>query len=159
MLTEQERAERIGGIEELPALAEAAVRDLNDIQLDTPYRDGGWNVRQVIHHLADSHMNAIIRMKLLLTEENPTIKPYDQDSWVALADCAGYPVDSSLAILRGLHDRWVALLRSMPESAWSRGGMHPEIGAITMDDLLVNYSDHGANHVRQITGLRERNGW
>ncbi|MDB5033955.1 MAG: putative metal-dependent hydrolase [Chlorobi bacterium] len=159
MLTEQERAERIGRIEHLPALAEAAVRDLNDSQLDTPYRDGGWNIRQVIHHLADSHMNAIIRMKLLLTEDNPTIKPYDQDSWVALADSAAHPVDASLAILRGLHDRWGALLRSMPESAWSRPGTHPEIGAITMDDLLVNYSDHGTNHVGQITGLRERNGW
>ena len=158
MPTPEERQEKIGRIEELPRLLEDAVRGLDDRQLDTPYREGGWTVRQVVHHVADSHANAVIRIKLTLTEERPALKPYDQDEWARLTDTA-LPLEPSLAILRGLHQRWTALLRAVPEDAWSRTAYHPERGDITLDDQLDLYAGHGANHVRQITDLRARQGW
>lgn len=136
----------------------SAVRGLNDAQLDTPYRDGGWTVRQVVHHVADSHANAYLRFKFVVAEDHPTIKTYDQDVWATLPD-SRLPVECSLVILDGLHDRWSAFLDSVPESAWSRDAMHPERGEVTMDDLLDIYSDHGAHHARQITDLRTRKGW
>jgi hypothetical protein len=159
MLTADERREKIARIEALPAKLEAAVRGLTDSQLDTPYREGGWRVRQVVHHLADSHMNAFIRAKLIITENNPTFKPYNQDDWAMTADAGTLPLQSSLSIIRGLHERWVALLRSLPEDAWSRTAQHPESGPMTLERLLSIYSAHGEKHVRQITGLRDAKGW
>ncbi len=159
MLSPEQRREGIARLLELPGLVEEAVRGLDERQLDTPYRDGGWTVRQVVHHLADSHMNAYIRTKLTLTEEHPPLKPYDQDEWAKLGDAAGLPLAPSLAILHGLHERWAALLESVPEDAWSRTAYHPERGDITLDDQLALYAGHGVNHVAQITGLRSRNGW
>ncbi len=158
MLTEQERQECIAGIERLPQELEAAVDGLDDDQLDTPYRDGGWTPRQVVHHLADSHMNAVIRMKLILAEEHPTLKPYDQDAWAVLPDSA-MPVAPSLELLRGLHARWGALLRATPADAWGRTAWHPENGEMMLDGLLASYGAHGSNHVSQITGLRAERGW
>jgi len=158
MATAEERQKQIDRIEELPRLLEEAVRGLDDEQLDTPYREGGWTVRQVVHHLADSHANAVTRMKLILTEDHPTLKTYDQDEWAGLADSA-LPLEPSLAIVRGLHQRCTALLRAVPEEAWPRTAFHPERGDITLDDLLGLYAGHGANHVRQITDLRARQGW
>ena len=143
----------------LPDQVEAAVKGLNDAQLDTRYREGGWTVRQVVHHLADSHMNAFVRMKLILTEDHPTLKPYNQDDWAVQADVRDVPIASSLAIVRGLHVRWTLLLRAIPEKAWSRTGMHPERGDVTLQSMLQTYSDHGAKHVEQILGLRRANKW
>lgn len=159
MLTATDRRDMIAKIQQLPALVEAAVKGLNDDQLNTPYRQGGWTVRQVVHHLADSHLNAFVRMKLILTEERPTLKPYDQDDWARLADAADAPVQSSLSIIRGLHDRWTVLLESVPGSSWSRSAFHPEIGEVTLEHMLAMYANHGKHHVGQITGLRTAKGW
>jgi len=149
----------IDAIAALPDQIEAAVKDLNDAQLDTPYRQGGWTVRQVVHHLADSHMNAFIRMKLILTEMNPTLKPYNQDEWAVQSDVRGVPVASSLAILRGLHARWTMLLRAVSESGWGRKAIHPERGEITLQGMLQTYSGHGAKHVEHVLGLRRAKNW
>lgn len=157
-LTDAERRDLIGKIASLPDELEAAVAGLDDAQLDTPYRDGGWTIRQVVHHLADSHSNALIRMKLVLTEDHPTLKPYDQDRWALLADAA-LPLAPSLTLLRGLHERWHALLEKMPADAWSRAAHHPENGEMSLDDLLRVYAGHGRGHVGQIAGLRERKEW
>lgn len=159
MPTQAERNAMIKKIERLPVIAEAAVKGLTDEQLDTQYREGGWTVRQVIHHLADSHMNAFVRMKLVLTENHPTLKPYDQEEWAKLPDTTSIPIQSSLAILRGLHERCAHLLKSIPENAWQRTAHHPESGEVTLHSLLVTYSKHGENHVQQITGLRSAKGW
>jgi len=159
MLTPAERRQKIEDIRRLPASLEAAVKGLNDQQLDTPYRAGGWTVRQVVHHLADSHMNAFVRMKLILTEENPTLKPYDQDAWAKLPDTKMTPIQSSLAILRGLHDRWHKLLETVPDEGWSRTALHPERGEVSLESQLVTYSSHGEKHVGHITGLRSAKGW
>lgn len=154
-----ERSELISKIKALPALVRGAVRGLNNEQLDTPYRQEGWTVRQVVHHLADSHLNAYIRMKLALTEDLPALKPYNQDEWAKLPDAANTPIQNSLSILEGLHDRWSLLLESLPESSWSRKAYHPEVGEMTVEDLLVTYAKHGENHVGQVTGLRVARGW
>ncbi len=153
-----DREQSIKKIEALPALLEEAVRGLSDRQLDTPYREGGWTVRQVVHHLADSHINALVRMKLILTENRPTLKPYDQDAWSKLPD-SHLPIAPSLSILRGLHERWATLLRSIPEEAWSRVAVHPEAGEMTPDRLLSMYSGHGEKHVGHIRSLRTAKGW
>jgi hypothetical protein len=158
MIARDERNRMIAGIESLPQQLEASIQGLNDQQLDTPYRRGGWTPRQVVHHLADSHMNAYIRLKLVLTENHPTLKPYDQDAWSNLPDAA-QPIDASLSILRGLHQRWTAVLRNVPESDWSRTAYHPEIGDVTAEKLLSIYSEHGRNHVGQISSLRKSKGW
>jgi uncharacterized damage-inducible protein DinB len=159
MLTQAERMEMINRIGQLPAKVEAAVMKLNEQQLTIPYRKDGWTIRQVVHHLADSHMNAFIRVKLLLTEEKPTLKAYDQEKWALLSDTAKTPIQSSLAILRGVHDRWVALFENLPEASWSRGGLHPETGEVTVESLLATYAGHGDNHLGQITGLIAEKGW
>lgn len=158
-MTAAERREKIEKIHSLPNAVEAAVKGLNDQQLDTPYRDGGWTIRQVVHHIADSHMNAFVRMKLMVTETNPTLKPYNQDAWAGLPDSNRMPVQSSLAIIRGLHERWSTLLASLPETAWARTAYHPERGEVTMEGTLSTYAGHGANHVGQIIGLRRAKGW
>ena len=158
-MTDTERKEKINKVQNLPPLAEQAVRGLSDQQLDTPYRLNGWTVRQVIHHLADSHMNAFIRTKLILTEENPTLKTYEQEDWAKTPDASKLPVEASLNILTGLHGRWVHLLKNTKPEAWKRTAMHPEKGLITLDDILEIYARHGENHVAQITGLRSARGW
>lgn len=158
-MTPEERGRKIERIRDLPAALEEAVRGLNDKQLDTPYREGGWTVRQVVHHLADSHMNAFIRMKLTLAEENPHLKPYDQDVWATMPDAAGMPIGVSLEILRGLHDRWYHLLRGVADGGWVRTASHPERGSITLESQLQTYAGHGDKHVGHITGLRKAKGW
>jgi hypothetical protein len=158
-LTDAERASGIQLLEEMPAKARAAVAGLNDQQLDTPYRPGGWTVRQTIHHLADSHFNAFTRVKLALTEDTPTIKPYLEARWAELPDSKG-PVAASLEILDGLHSRWTALFRSLAPADWSRGYIHPEHGRkLSLDQTLSLYSWHSRHHVAHITALRERNSW
>jgi hypothetical protein len=159
MVTPADRQALLARLRQLPDAAEAAVRGLSEVQLDTPCAEGEWTARQVVHHLADAHMNGFIRMKLILTEEQPTLKPYDQDEWVKLRDSAEHPVRAALSILAGLHERWSALLESLPESSWRRSATHPETGTLTLDDLLVTYARHGETHVRQITGLRTAKGW
>lgn len=145
-------------IAELPAHMRDAVRALSNAQLDTPYRPAGWTVRQVVHHVPDSHMNAFVRLKLALTEDNPTIKPYDQNAFARLDD-ARLPVDVSLALLDGLHARWSAVLAAMTPAQFSRPWFHPEIGAIAIDYLVQTYAWHSRHHVAHITGLRRREGW
>jgi hypothetical protein len=157
-LSPKEREEKIAKIRNLPAILDAALRDLNDAQLDTPYREKGWTVRQVVHHMADSHMNAYIRMKLVLTEDHPPLKGYDQEAWAVLTDTS-LPIEHSLRILKGLHERWSYLLERVPATAWPRSAIHSESGEMTLEDLLTTYAHHGENHVRQITDLRNARGW
>ena len=149
----------IAAIREAPAAMRAAVRGLNETQLNTPYRDGGWTVRQVAHHVPDSHMNAFIRFKLALTETNPTIKPYLEDAWAKLGDVAATPVETSVVLLEALHQRWVSLLEGMGPDDFLRPLMHPERGTVTLDWLLQLYAWHGRHHVAHITALRAREGW
>lgn len=155
-LTDEERAAFRRRIAALPAEARAAVSGLDGAVLDTPYREGGWTPRQIIHHLADSHLNAFTRFKLALTEDLPTIKPYDQERWAATADVSGVGVEASLAILDGLHERWARLLESLTPADFGRCLNHPEIGTIDLDFLLQLYAWHGAHHVAQVHGLRAR---
>lgn len=159
-LTPDERRAMIDQIAAAPVRLRDAVRGLNEEQLDTPYRDGGWTVRQVIHHVPDSHLNAYIRTKLALTEEEPTIKPYDEAVWAELEDSRSTPPEVSLTLLESLHARWVGLLRSLKDSDFQRTFRHPEHGGIqTIDWLVALYSWHSRHHVGHITSLRERNGW
>ncbi len=158
-MTKEERAVLIQKIKELPDRIEDAVKGLNDAQLDTPYRDGGWSPRQVVHHLADSHMNAVIRMKLTLTEDRPPLKGYNQDAWALLDDSKKLPIQDSLSIIRALHARWGYLLDRIKDSEWSRKADHSERGEITLESLLVTYGNHGEKHCKQITDLRARNKW
>jgi uncharacterized damage-inducible protein DinB len=141
-----------------PAALRNAVRGLDDKQLDTPYRDGGWTVRQVVHHVPDSHMNAFIRLKLGLTENHPTIKPYEQQLWSELPDARG-PIEPSLSLLDSLHERWVRLLRSLGERDFARTIFHPENGEMTLGLLTAHYAWHGKHHTAHITSLRTRVGW
>lgn len=158
-ITADIRAQSISEIEQLPAALRTAAAHLTGVQLDTPYREGGWTVRQVIHHLADSHMNSFIRFKLALTEDAPVIKPYKEPDWADTADSAQTPVEPSLAILDGLHQRWAALLRGMSADAFDRTFIHPERGQLRLDVALALYAWHGRHHIAHITGLRERSGW
>jgi hypothetical protein len=151
--------EAIAVIEACPARARAAIRGLDDAQLDTRYRDGGWTVRQVVHHLADSHMNAYIRTRLAVTENHPAIKPYDEAQWAQLADSKAAPVELSLTLLDSLHSRWVMFLRSLKEADFHRSLFHPESGDLTVDVVTLLYEWHGRHHVAHITSLRERNHW
>jgi hypothetical protein len=157
-LTPEQRREHIEAIAATPARLASAVAGLKPEQLDTPYRPGGWTVRQVTHHIPDSHMNAYVRFKLALTEDEPTIKPYMEDRWAELAD-AKAPIEPSLALLENLHKRWVLLLRSLTPAEWARKLRHPELGFLTLDQSLAIYGWHGRHHVAHITSLRERNGW
>lgn len=158
-ITAEQRTEWIEQIAQAPARLRAAVEGLTDAQLDTPYRDGGWTVRQVAHHVADSHINALVRFKLGLTEEHPTIKPYDEAAWAVLGDVAATPVEVSLALLDPLHVRWVNVLRSVGEEQWARTIHHPDNGPMRLDLLLGMYAWHGRHHVAHVTALRERMGW
>ena len=158
-LTPEERSSLIDAIEAHPAHMRAAVSGLDDAQLDTPYRDGGWTVRQVVHHVVDSHVNSYIRFKLAVTEDNPRITTYDQDAWSQLPDGRDAPVEGSLAILDTLHARWVSFLRALPDEAFARTLHHPDMGDISVDELLEVYGWHCPHHEAHVTRLRERMGW
>lgn len=157
--TTASRASAIDVIAATPAQLRHAVEGLDEDQLDTPYRPDGWTVRQVVHHVPDSHLNAYVRIKLALTEDAPTIRPYDEAAWAGLADTSSVPIDVSLSLLEALHLRWVALLRAMTPADFERGYEHPETGRHTLDHLLALYAWHGPHHVAHITGLRARCGW
>jgi len=157
--TDDQRRALLDDIARTPENLRSAVKGMTDAQIDTPYRPGGWTVRQVVHHVPDSHMNAFIRFKLALTEDEPTIKPYAEDRWAELADTKATPLEVSLALLESLHDRWVWLLRSLTPADWKRTFRHPEIGVMSLEKTLAMYAWHGRHHVAHVTNLRERNGW
>ncbi len=155
-------AERRGWIDEIraaPAAMREAVEGLTDEQLEMPYREEGWTVRQVVHHVPDSHANAYIRFRLALTEEEPTIIPYDEAAWANLPDASSAPIETSLALLENLHHRWVELLDRLEDEAFTRAYRHPEDGATRLEKALQVYAWHGKHHVAQITSLRQRMGW
>lgn len=147
-------------IDVFPEKLRAEVQGLNDPQLDTPYRPGGWTLRQLVHHIADSHAQSIIRFKLALTEEKPTIKPYLEALWAEHTDARTMPVRASLDIISGVHARWAALMRGMKRSDWDRGFIHPEQQReISLDEALELYVWHSGHHLAHITGLKKRQGW
>lgn len=159
VLSSDERSQCMNTIASLPAKLRAAVSGLSDVQLDTPYREGGWTVRQVVHHVPDSHLNAYIRTKFALTESEPAIHPFDEGAWAELADSRLTPIDTSLALLEALHGRWVTLLRALAPDDFARTLFHPENGRMTVDSIVGMYSWHGAHHTAHITALRERMAW
>jgi len=150
MFTENQRRAMIEQIRVLPARLRERVRGLTDAQLTTHFQPDEWTVAQNVHHLADSHMNSFIRIRLILTEEHQTLKPYDQDLWATLADSGTAALEESLSILDGLHARWVRLFESLDEAAWRRSGLHPENGEVTIEDMLRIYAAHGQGHIDQI---------
>jgi uncharacterized damage-inducible protein DinB len=158
-VTVDKRAAWIRQIAAAPGAMRAAVAGLNESQFDTPYRPGGWTVRQVLHHVPDSHLNAYCRCKLALTEDNPTIKPYDEAAWADVADTAKTPPDVSLALLDALHARWIVLLESMRVADFAKPFTHPEHGPRTLDWLVQLYAWHGRHHAAHVTALRKREGW
>lgn len=158
-ISDQDRRLFVQQIAEAPAQLRAAVEGLNEGQLDTPYREGGWTVRQVVHHLADSHMNAFIRFKLALTEKEPPVKPYNQKLWAELPDAKVAPVETSLTLIECLHKRFAELLGSMSAADFARTMNHPEQGIVTLERYLALYAWHGRHHAAHITSLRERMGW
>ncbi|MDX2191804.1 MAG: putative metal-dependent hydrolase [Gemmatimonadales bacterium] len=153
------RADARARLARAPGALRAALAGLDERQLEVPYRPGGWSSRQVAHHLADSHMNAFIRMKLALTEEAPLAKTYDEAAWAALPNGSSDPLEPSLVLLEALHARWDALLGTFDEAAWRRAYRHPELGPVPLDLCLAIYAWHGDHHVAQVTGLRAREGW
>ncbi|WP_027088126.1 YfiT family bacillithiol transferase [Cohnella panacarvi] len=157
-LTEAQRATLIEELAKVPAKLKKATAGLNDEQLDTPYRPDGWTVRQVVHHLADASINQYTRFKLALTEDNPTIKPFEEDPWASFAD-SKLPIASSIALLDGLFDRWMALLRAMSAEDFARTLVHPASSRMDLNLLLPFCVWHGKHHIAHITSLRERMGW
>jgi hypothetical protein len=157
--TAEERRAFVDQIAAVPARMREAVAGLTETQLDTAYREGGWTVRQVVHHVPDSHMNAYTRVKLALTENEPTIRPYDEAAWAKLNDVRDTPIAVSLTLLEALHDRWVRILRALSADDFSRTLFHPDHGVMTLDSLVAMYAWHGRHHVAHITSLRERSGW
>jgi uncharacterized damage-inducible protein DinB len=158
-LAPEMRGKFINTIAELPAKLREAVQGLNEKQMQTPYRDGGWTVHQVIHHVADSHINSLTRFKLGLTEDTPTIKPYFEEKWAELADYKDVPVEVSFGIIDGIHTRWVSLLKSMTDADFAREICHPERGTMTLDVVLALYDWHSRHHTAHIIELRKRNQW
>ena len=158
-LTAEQKKQYLNDIEQTPARLRAAVRGLSEQQLNTPYREGGWTVRQLAHHVPDSHMNAYIRFKLALTEDEPTIRPYMEDRWAELPESKQAPIDVSLALLDSLHERWALVLRNISDAGWKRTFRHPEMGLLSLEKTLALYSWHGRHHVAHVTSLRERMGW
>ena len=146
-------------IAQAPGLLSAAVAGLSDAQLDTPYRPGGWTVRQVVHHVPDSHLNAYVRCKLAVTENHPPIKTYNEEAWAELSDVRMTPVATSLALLAALHARWVPWLRSLDAPAFARTGQHPDWGSMTVDDFISLYAWHGRHHTAHVTTLAKKMGW
>jgi uncharacterized damage-inducible protein DinB len=157
-ISPDERTDAIATLAELPEQLRNAVDGLSFAQLSTPYREGGWTLRQLVHHVADSHMNALVRVKLALTEDWPTIKPYDEKAWAMLHDVAA-PVEWSLELVESLHARWVMLLQSLTEEQWHRGYNHPEGGKTTVEMATLIYAWHSRHHVAHITHLRAKEGW
>ena len=158
-LTAQERATCIDQVAAAPAQFRRAITGLTPGQLDTPYREGGWTVRQVAHHVPDSHMNAYLRFKFGLTEDSPAIKTYEEKDWAKTPEVAATPVDVSLALLDALHARWVTLLRAMTPQQFERTIKHPEMGPTSLDTMLALYAWHGRHHTGHVTSLREQKGW
>lgn len=158
-VTGADREKWIEDVAQTPARLRAASGGLSPAQLDTPYRPDGWTVRQVIHHIPDSHMNCYTRFKLALTEDDPAIKVYEEDLWARLEDTKDTPIETSLALTDALHARWVILLRSLNPAQWKRTFRHPQHGSVALDRNLAFYAWHGRHHVAHITALRERSGW
>lgn len=146
----EEREEMLRRIASAPARLRAVVAELTDAQLDTPYREGGWTARQVIHHLPDSHMNSYVRFKLALTEDEPIIRPYDEAAWASLRDSAETPAETSLSMLDALHARWVTLMRHLTDGQWKRTMRHPQIGLLRLDQVLALYAWHGDHHIAHV---------
>ena len=159
VITNEQRQQLIAQIEQAPAQLRKALAGLTEEQVDTPYRPGGWTVRQVVHHLPDSHMNAYVRFRLALTEDEPTIKPYDQERWATLKDARTAPAELSLSLLESLHRRFVLLLRSLRAEDFARTFLHPEMGVVTLDKYLGMYAWHGRHHIAHVTSLHDRMGW
>lgn len=155
----EQRRRHIDALAALPGNFRASVKGLNEKQLDTPYREGGWTVRQLIHHVPDSHLNAYIRCKMALTEEDPVIKAYDERLWAELGDSRGTPVEISLMLLEALHTRWVVLLITLNEADFARRFVHPQLGPVTLERMLALYAWHSAHHTAHVTQLRKRMGW
>lgn len=158
-LSAEQRQAHIDQIAVTPENMRAAVAGLSEEQLDTPYRPEGWTVRQVVHHVPDSHLNSYVRFKLALTEEHPTIRAYDENLWADTDDARTAPVEVSLDLLESLHRRWVLFLRSFDDKDFLRTFNHPELGTVSVDKNVALYAWHGRHHVAHITSLRERNGW
>lgn len=158
-LSEEERTEMIARMAGFPDRLRAVVRAFDDDQLDTPYREGGWTVRQVVHHLPDSHMNGYVRFKLGVTEENPTIRAYEEHLWAELPEARAGDVELSLPILESVHRRWCIFLGSLDDDQWSRTVVYSDGSTRTLDELLCVYSWHGDHHLAHITSLAEREGW
>jgi len=158
-VTVEKRAAWIRQMAEAPVKLRAALAGLSDEQLDTRYREGGWMLRQVVHHLADAHLNGFARFKLALTEDNPPIKTYEETLWAETADGRDAPVELSLKLLEALHERWIILLASLREADFARTFSHPQRGAMTIDRAIQLYAWHGIHHAAHISGLRERQGW
>jgi hypothetical protein len=159
IITAAERSPWIRQIETLPSSLKEAVAGLSDTQLNTPYRPGGWTVRQVVHHLPDSHLNSYTRFRLALTEDSPAIKPYDEAAWAELPDAKSGPIEPSLALLEGLHMRWAGLLHSLDDADYARTFKHPELGEIRLDWTLGLYAWHCRHHLSHILNLRRREDW
>jgi len=157
--TPELRASWIDTIASIPIRFRGSVAGLTDEQLDTPYRPGGWTVRQVVHHVPDSHMNAYVRFKLALTEDVPTIKPYDEAAWATLEDSRTTPIETSLTLLTLIHDRWLRIIRSLDDSGLQRRYRHPDTGNHSLEYMLAHYAWHGLHHTAHVTALRERMGW
>src|SRR6516162_2653042 len=157
--TPEQKRQFLDEIEQAPVRLRAAVAGLSDPQLDTPYRDGGWTVRQVVHHVPDSHMNSYIRFKLALTEDSPTIRTYMEDRWAELPEAKSAPIEVSLSLLENLHGRWMLFLRSLKPEDWKKTFRHPELGPMDLEESLALHAWHGKHHVAHVTSLRERMGW
>jgi uncharacterized damage-inducible protein DinB len=158
-VTPARRQKAIEEIAATPAKMRAATKGLSDSQLDMPYREGGWTVRQVVHHVPDSHLNAYVRLKLALTEDRPTIKPYDEAAWAELADAKSAPIEVSQTLLDSVHARWDRLWRSLKPEHFARVLVHPDYGERSIDWLLFLYEWHGKHHTAHITELRKQKGW
>jgi DinB superfamily len=158
-VTDTPAAEALRDLAEAPARFREAVRGLDDAQLDTPYRSGGWTVRQVIHHVPDSHMNGYCRCRLALTEDTPAVKSYDERAWAELTDARTLPVEVSFGLLDGLHRRWAEMFRNLKPEEWKRAFRHSERGLVTLEQALSLYGWHSRHHAAHITSLRERMGW
>jgi len=157
--TEEQRRASLATMAELPEYLRSAVSGLSDAQLDTPYREGGWTVRQLVHHVADSHVNAYVRCRRALTEDWPAVNAYDEKLWAQLADAHTLPIEISLALLEPLHRRWVSLLESLTEANWQRGYVHSEDGRLKLAEMVQVYDWHCRHHVAHVTELRRRMGW
>jgi hypothetical protein len=157
-LSPKERVRALKTLADAPAELRSALTGLDEAQIDTAYRPGGWTIRQVVHHLPDSHMNSYVRFKLGLTADEPTIGTYDEKAWAELPD-SSEPIEVSLRLLTALHERWVALLRTLDDDAWARRIHHPEWGRLRLDQLLALYDWHSRHHVAHIRSLRDRQGW